>query len=97
MGIRADILTDLDTIFDINDFGEQATLATGTIINGIIYEPFDDAFGVENYSLAFIGKTSDLSALVHGNTLVINAVTYYVIGIENIRIGMILLKLSKTA
>lgn len=96
MTLRADILTDLDTIFDPDDFAEQVTLATGEIVNGIIHEPYEDTLGVENYSITFTGKTSDLSELVHGDTLVIGEITYYVIGIENIRIGTTLLKLSKS-
>ena len=97
MTLRTDILTDLNTVFDTDDFAEEATLSGGSTVNGIVHEPYEDALGVQNASLTFTGKTSDLSALVHGSTLVIGGITFYVIGIEPNRIGMTILKLSKDA
>jgi hypothetical protein len=95
--LRSEVLDDLNTIFDSDDFAEVATLSGGGTVNGIVNEPYEDALGVENASLTFTGKTSDLSALVHGSTMVIGGITYYVIGIEPNRIGMTVLKLSKDA
>jgi hypothetical protein len=74
---------DLDAFFNTDEFADSATY-NGATINGI----FTDAFqlstvgGMETSSPQFETKTSSVSSAAHRDTLVINSVTYYVIGIQ---------------
>lgn len=44
-----------------------------------------------------ICKTSDVSTAIHGDTLVINSITYYIIGIQPDGTGITILILSRDA
>lgn len=79
MSLADDLITDLDTFFDTDEFAVMATLAGGGTIRVILTPAFMETLGVENMELEIEAKYSDVSALIHNSTLVINGVTYYVI------------------
>ena len=97
MTLRADILTDLDTILSTDDFAVVATLSGGSTINVIFDNPYFDVLAVESRDPSAVCKTSDVTALVHGSTLVIDSITYYITEKEPTGYGTTLLRLSKEA
>ncbi len=86
MTFAADMVTDLSTFFNTDDFAVSATLTVGavvTTIKVIFSAPFSSmspATGqIETTQPEARCKTSDVTAAVHGSTLVIGGVTYKVI------------------
>lgn len=78
MTLADDLITDLDTFFDTDEFAVVATLAGGGTIRIILTPAFLETLGVENMELEIEAKYSDVSTLVQNSTLVIDGVTYYV-------------------
>jgi hypothetical protein len=78
MTLAEDLLTDLDTFLDTDEFAVMATLTGGGTIRVILTPAFMEVLGVENMELEVEAKYSDISALVQNSTLVIGGVTYYI-------------------
>jgi hypothetical protein len=78
MSLADDLITDLDTFLDTDEFAVVATLAGGGTIRIILTPAFMETLGVENMDIEIEAKYSDVSALVQNSTLVIDDVTYYV-------------------
>lgn len=78
MSLAEDLITDLDTFFDTDEFAVLATLAGGASIRIIPTPAFMETLGIENMELEIEAKYFDVSALVQNSTLVIGGVTYYV-------------------
>lgn len=98
MTLKSDILSDLSTFIDTDEFAVSITY-NSTSIAGI----FDDEYKgvnpltgeIEATAPQVIVKTSDVSGIVHGSTLTINSTTYYVINIMQDGTGLTTLLLSK--
>jgi hypothetical protein len=87
MTFAADMVTDLATFFNTDEFAVSATLTVGAVVTYpkvIFSAPFrslNPANGeIESTAPEARCKTSDVSSAVHGSTLVIGGVTYKVIG-----------------
>ena len=78
MTFKTDIIDDLDTFFDTDEFAVVATLAGGGTIRVISIPTFMETLGVENMEMEIEAKYSDISTLVQNSTLVIGGVTHYV-------------------
>jgi len=93
------MLEDLgDTVFDTDDFAVVATLADASTINVLFDRNPEIALGaIETGAIIATAKTSDVSVLVSGSTLVIGGVTYYVEKNEPDGTGISILTLSKDA
>jgi hypothetical protein len=90
---------DLDLLFDIEDFAVAATYGGGTI-NGI----FDnetvpmDAGGtaqVHQEQPRFTCRTTDVSSVASGDTIVIDAITYNIVAWIHDGTGVTILQLEK--
>lgn len=93
---KQDILADLDDVFfDTDEFASAATFKGTTAINVIFTNAYRIVNDVESYGPQALCKTSDVSSAVHGNTLAVGGVTYYVIGIRPDAVGKTLLLLSR--
>jgi hypothetical protein len=98
MGLRADMLTDLDTIYNDDDFAVEATLADGTKINVILRVNRSDTFGIENAGILMSGKYADLSECVQRDTIIIGGTTYYLLeSPQNTGTGRTTIKLSQNS
>jgi len=87
---------DLNRFF--NDFAVVATLSGGSTINVLFDRNPEVALtAVETADILVTAKTTDVSALVAGDTLVIGGVTYYVEKNEPDGTGISILTLSKDA
>lgn len=83
MTLKTDLLSDLDEIFDTDEFAVEATLTGGIKIKVI----FDDEFRGQNIESGEIRttapqvlcKSADVSGVALGNTITINSVAYKVI------------------
>ena len=103
MTLAADMVTDLSTFYDTDDFAVSATLTVGaavTTINVIFSATFrglNPASGeIESTAPEARCKASDVSAAVHGSTLAISGTTYKVIGKQPTEDGLeTILVLSK--
>lgn len=86
----------LDTV---NGFAVTATYKGSTPVTGIFDNGYLEVPGIEvgNESAgpSFLCKTADVSAAVHGDALVVNTVSYQVIGVHPDGTGLTLLKLEK--
>lgn len=78
MSLADDLITDLDTFLNTDEFAVVATLAGGGTIRIILTPAFLETLGVENMELEIEAKYSDVSALAPNSTLVIGGATYYV-------------------
>ena len=100
MTLKSDILSDLATFIDTDDFAVSITYNSASIA-GI----FDDEYKgvnpltgeIEATAPQVIVKISDVSGIVHGSVLLINSTTYYVISIRPDGTGLTTLILSKDA
>lgn len=98
MALKDDILTDLTTFLNSDEFAIDI-IYNSTTIQGI----FDNAFvedqqndiSVETLQPQVIVKTSDVSGVSHGQSMTINGVTYYVIGIQSDGTGLTTILLSR--
>lgn len=92
--------TDLAAFFDADDFAETVTVG-GVSVLAIFDAPFDmfnAASGtVETSAPKITCKSTDVSAAVHGTTVVARSTTYYVNGIQNDGAGLTVLFLSRNA
>ncbi len=87
---------DLDVFFNTNDFAVSATLAGGSTIKVIFDRNPEVALsGIEGAKIVVQAKTSDVSALVAGSTMVIASVTYYILKNEPDGTGVSILTLSE--
>lgn len=97
MTFKTDIIDDLDTFFDEDEFAVVATLAGGGTIRVIPIPTYMETLGVENMEMEIEAKYSDVSALVQNSTLVIGGVTHYVMQTPvNDGTGAIRIPLSKS-
>lgn len=100
MTLKSDTATDIDTFLSTNEFAVSYTY-NSNVFTGI----FDDAYKginlatgeIESTEPQIIVKSSNVSGIEHGNTLIINSITYYVIGIHPDGTGLTTLTLSKDA
>lgn len=100
MTLKADIISDLTTFLNSNEFAASITYNSATI-KGI----FDDAYKginlatgeIESTNPQVIVRASGISGLEHGATLIINSITYYVTGIHTDGTGLTTLLLSRDA
>lgn len=87
---------DLTAFFSTSDFGTAATYNGSTTINGIFDNDYTEPMGrLQAASPVFVCRTADVSTAAHGQTLVINAVTYKIRGVEPDGTGITLLRLEK--
>lgn len=94
--------TPITDFFETTDFAESASYTPAGGSASTIYVIFDNEFalstvgvGYENLAPQVLAKTSDVSGATNGATIVINSVTYYVIGVEPDGTGISRLILSK--
>lgn len=82
--------------FKTADFASAATLA-GAPVNGIFDAAYLEPLGniVEGVGPAFTCAAADVPAVAQGQTLVVNATTYKVRGVEPDGTGVVLLRLEK--
>jgi hypothetical protein len=101
MTFKTDLIDgDLDIMLANDEFGVDVTFGAATIL-GI----FDDSNsvvsldneGIEATAPQVIVKTSDVTTLTHSSTLIINAVTYYILSIQPDGTGLTTVILSKEA
>jgi len=103
MTLSADMTTDLATFYSADDFAVAAYLnGSATPINVLFSNPFaalNPATGsMESTAPEARCKAPDVSSAVHGSTLIVASVTYYIIGIQPTEDGLeTILVLSKDA
>lgn len=77
---------DLAQFLDTDDFAVAATYNGSTTVNGILdqeyYEVGVGDAGVESSQPVFLCRTADVPAAAHGDTLLIDAITYKVRGVQ---------------
>lgn len=92
------ILSDINTVFlNKDDFltVKDAVLNSITTITVDFGNAFRVVAGVESFGPQALCASADVTDAVHGSTLEIGGVTYFVIGIQPDGTGMTLLILSK--
>ena len=92
----------ISEFFETSDFAQSASYTPSGGSAATIYVIFDNEFSLSNIGIGFensapqvMAKTSDVSAATNGATIVIDSVTYYVIGVEPDGTGVTRLILSK--
>lgn len=94
MTLRADIIEDVDSILE--DWDD--VIWSGITYKGIFHNEYEQALeGIETQDPWIEVKEADFSAITHSATVIVNSVTYHVIGIEPGAMGLMKLKLSKDA
>ena len=98
MTLKRDMVTDLDTFLNSDEFAVDITYGGGTI-KGIFDNEFiannQDEISVEDLQPQVIVKTSDVPGLAHGATMTIESVVYNVTGIQPDGTGLTVVILSK--
>jgi len=104
--VAYDFASDLETMFDTDELAKVATYVRSGLPSVFIPVIFQKEFFVtEEQTEVDMGlpdpqarcKTSDVENAVHGDTLVIDGVTYYVQDVRPTGNGVTLLMLSKDA
>lgn len=87
----------LSVFFDATSagFATSATLPGGAVVSVVFDNAYLSALGgmIESTGPELMGKTSDLAAIVHGDTITINATAYTVTGIQPDGTGVTVLQL----
>ncbi len=82
MTLKADILTDLDTVLNTDEFADDAVYypasAADVTLKVIFSREYQDIMGMEGYRYWIEAKTSDVEDMAPGETIVIGGVTYKV-------------------
>jgi len=99
MTLKTELLTDLDELFDKDEFAVEVTLTGGIKIDGI----FDDEFRgvniqdgeVRTTAPQVLCKSSDVSGVALGSTVTISSVAYKVIERQPDGTGLTTLILSR--
>lgn len=88
---------DLSAFFDVAGFAVAALYQGVTTVDGIFDADYAEPLGniAEGRSPVFIYRSADLPSVAHGHTLVINATTYLVRGVEPDGTGVTLLRLEE--
>jgi len=98
MTFKADIITDLDTFINADEFAVDITYNAATI-QGVFDDEFSSAvqgeMGIESTVPQVQVKTSDVPTVAHGETMTINSTVYNIIGIQPDGTGMTLILLSE--
>ncbi|HDK41519.1 MAG TPA: hypothetical protein ENG93_02540 [Nitrospirae bacterium] len=99
MTLKDQLTSDIDMMLDTSEFAVTATYDGSTSVNGIFdndYEAADLGEGAVEASVpTFLYKSSDISNVQQGMTLVVNGTTYKVREIRPDGTGMTLLVLSE--
>jgi hypothetical protein len=83
---------DLSGFFKVSDFGTAALYNGATTVNGIFDAAYADPLGLaEGTAPVFMCATASVPAAAHGDTLVINGVTYTVRGVEPDASGLVVM------
>ena len=85
MTLLNQILLDLDsTVFNQADTAREAIFTRGSAApvttNVVVFKNFQQTQGMENYQITALGKTAVFSAARAGDTLLINGITYKILG-----------------
>ena len=78
---------DRASFFDVDDFGVAGNYNSGTTVNGILDNEYfgqADAGGIaiESSSPAFLCRTADVPSAAHSDTLVVDSVSYVIVGVH---------------
>lgn len=85
---------DHSQFLDTDDFATSATY-NGSTINGIFDDEYVEGLDmVESTGPQFLVRSSDVAGIAHGAELVINSVTYTVVGVKPDGTGMTTLELT---
>lgn len=92
------LTSDLAALFNSADFASSATYGSATI--SVLFDDEYAGYNTETGVVETSGprafcRTSDLSAVSHSSTLVVNSITYRVIGIKPDGTGVTELTLSR--
>ncbi len=79
MSFQDIVTSDLDAIFDLGTFAVEVFPENGSSFNAIVDYRIENGAGIENQDVEITARYSDVSALGHGDILVIRGVTYYLI------------------
>lgn len=89
---------DLTPFFDTDDFAVPATYNGTTTVNGIFDNGFasvGDSPGVEGSVPSFTCRAADVPSAAQGDTLVISAATWVVVGVHPDGTGVVTLALQE--
>jgi hypothetical protein len=97
MTFAADLDDDLDTFFDVDEFGIAATWSGGGTVNVIHDRDYLRQFGViDSSDPAAIARRSAMSTAAQGQTLVIGGTSFTITGVEPDGTGIVVLRLRLT-
>jgi hypothetical protein len=98
--------TDRAAFFSTDDFGVAATYTpsggSASTVNGLLEDDFFAALSgtsevpIESAKLTFTCREADVSSPRHGDAVVINSVSYTVVGVQPDGAGMLILILQTT-
>lgn len=101
MVFKDQVQNDLDIFFNETEFAQSATLANGSVIP-VYFDQKDDVVfdtGLESDVSASVpsitAKAEDVESLHHGNSIVIDTTTYYIIDMDPPQSGVRKLYLSE--
>lgn len=97
--MTAETAEDLTAFFDTADFAVTATYNGATPVNGILDTAYVEApagiGGIQSSQPVFLCRTADVPSAAHGQTLVVGAVTYKLVGVEPDGSGTTILRLER--
>ena len=105
MTLSADILTDIDTMIDVDDFGEAVTYITSAGASSSIvgiwdaefqaFNPYDGSITVETSNPQLMVKTASVSAAKPKEIIVRSGVRYEIKSVKPDGTGVTILELTK--
>jgi hypothetical protein len=93
------LLTDLPNFFDDNDFADVATIGSASVEvvfdNAFFGQEVGGTLEIDDGIPVAHAKSSDVASVANGATIVINSVTFTIVGREDDNTGVTTLKLRR--
>ena len=86
---------DLSVFFRTQDFAVAATYNGSTTVNGILDNEYVEGLNFQGSAPVFRCRTSDVPTATHGQSLVVDGITYKIVGVEPSGTGISTLRLER--
>lgn len=89
------LMEDLSLFFSTAEFAVAATYNGSEVVNGILGKAYVAINDVESAAPSFTCSAADVPQAVHGDSLVVNSITYKVVGVQPDGTGIVTLILEE--
>ena len=86
---------DLSVFLQTQDFATAATYQGSATVNGIFDNQYFEGMNFQGSAPVFMCRTADVASAAHGQSLVVDGITYKIVGVEPSGTGISTLRLER--